>query len=68
MKKDYTFLIAAGCVARSVKLYCVLVCFVENFNILTCIIMVQRLTAFLSARAAKRCFQHSSTFSVFTSP
>lgn len=33
-KKDDTFLIAAGCVAGSVKLYCVLFCFVENFNFL----------------------------------
>lgn len=33
-KKDYTFLIAAGCVAGSIKLYCVLFCFVENLNIL----------------------------------
>ncbi len=34
MKKDYTFLIAAGCVAGSVKLYCVLFLFVGNLNIL----------------------------------
>lgn len=62
-KKDYVFLITAGCAVGGPMLYCLLLCFVENliWNLhhhgTGCI-------SVLFARAAKRCPLHSSTFMI----